>query len=253
MPHIFVNYRTGDGEQAATTIARDLSHRFGNEVVFRASESIRPGRVYPTELLSGVRRSDALLALIGPQWLDAADPADPERRALDNTDDWVRKELLEAISGGVLVLPVLLGRRTERLKAAALPQPLARLAYVQSVRFDHQQASSDLDRLATILTDLVPGLEGDATPQPPGDPGGDGGTTNTVTGDGDGHLQARDITGGVTTGGASSTVIRDAYGPLNTGTGPQHVHQPHLEGDGATYVNGSNKGGIGKNRFGEQR
>ncbi|RCG27745.1 TIR domain-containing protein [Streptomyces diacarni] len=247
MPHVFVNYRTGDGEQAATTIARDLSHRFGEGLVFRASESIRPGQLYPDELLAGVRRSDALLALIGPGWLDAPDPARPGCRALDDAEDWVRKEILEALSEGTLVVPVLIGRRTERLKAATLPQPLARLAYVQSLRYDHQQASTDLGRIAEVLSELVPGLEEDGAAEPCEHPVGDGGTANTVTGDGDGHIQARDITGGVT-----STVIRDAHGPLNTGPAAQHVHQPHLEGEGATYVSGDNKGGV-RHRFGERR
>ncbi|MBO8199923.1 toll/interleukin-1 receptor domain-containing protein [Streptomyces smyrnaeus] len=245
MPHVFVNYRTGDGEQAATTIARDLTHRFGPGPVFRASESIRPGQLYPEELLAGVRRSDALLALIGPHWLDAPDSTRPGRRALDNAEDWVRKEILEAFSRGLPVIPVLLGRRTERLTAAALPRPLVRLAYTQSLRYDHQQASTDLARIAEVLTDLVPGLAEPESPEQPGDPAS-GAVTNTMDGDGDSRIQARDVSGGLT-----STVIHDSHGPVNTGSGPQHVHQPHIDGDGATYIGGDNKGSV-KHRFGER-
>ncbi|MBO8187752.1 toll/interleukin-1 receptor domain-containing protein [Streptomyces spirodelae] len=246
MPHVFVNYRTGDGEQAATTVARDLTHRFGPGLVFRASESIRPGQLYPEELLAGVRRSDALLALIGPNWLEAPDVSDPDSRALDNPEDWVRKEILEALSNGLPVIPVLLGRRTERLTAAALPRPLARLAYVQSLRYDHQQAGTDLDRIAEVLSELVPGLEDSGTPEEPAGATHDT-VTNSLSGGGDGHTQARDISGGL-----NSTVIRESHGPVNSGSGPQNVHQPHLDGDGSTYISGDNEGGV-NHRFGGRR
>ncbi|MDJ1132387.1 toll/interleukin-1 receptor domain-containing protein [Streptomyces iconiensis] len=240
MPEIFINYRTGDGEQSATTIARELAHRFGEELVFRASESIKPGQCYPDELLAGVRKSSALLAVIGPQWLESPDSADANSRALDNEEDWVRKEILEALSWGLPVIPVLVGRRMERLSAARLPQPLARLAYIQSLRYDTQQASSDLARIGDVVADLVPGLTdqraGKGTPDPPQAPGS---TSNTLTGDGSGNVQARDVSGGVT-----GTVIHRSEGPVNTGSGEQNIHQPQVNGDGTTFITGGNQGGV---------
>ncbi|SES30625.1 toll/interleukin-1 receptor domain-containing protein [Streptomyces qinglanensis] len=246
MPHVFVNYRTGDGEQAATTIARDLTQRFGDGLVFRAGESIRPGQLYPDELLAAVRRSDVLLALIGPRWAEAPDTAHPDRRALDNEKDWVRTELLESFSRQIPVVPVLLGRRSERLSASALPRPLTRLAYVQSLRYDNQQASGDLGRIAEVVSELVPGLVDRTAQDSPADPL-PGGVANTMHSDGDGNIQARDVTGGLT-----STVIHDSRGPVNTGPGPQNVHQPHIEGDGATYTGGDHRGDV-KHRFGKRR
>lgn len=239
MPDIFINYRTGDGEQAATTIERELSQRFGNGVAFRASESIKPGRTYPDELLAGVRSSSALLALIGPGWIDAPDTQRPGRRALDNEEDWVRKEIMEAFARVLPVIPVLIGRRMERLKSSLLPQPLARLAYIQSMRYDTQQASADLARIGDVLAELVPGL--DKPQDPPADPGQ--GSVHNTTGDGDGpSTQGRDISGDVT-----NTVIHNASGSVNTGSGTQNNYQNHATGDGTTFIAGDNQGGISHN------
>lgn len=242
MPDVFVNYRKDDGDQAAATIARELDHRFDEQVAFRASESIGPSQEYPEALLTGLRRSTALLVLVGPRWIEAPDPRNSHVRALESEDDWVRKEILEGFALGLPVIPVLLGRRMERLDASALPQPLARLAYLQSLRYDPQQATADLTRIGDALTDLVPRLAERektlrATPE--------GRMQNiSESGDGDGsRFQARDISGGITT-----THIGSSSGPVNTGTGDQNVHN-QSGGDGTTFVSGDNFGDT-KNRFG---
>ena len=60
MPDVFVNYRTGDEESAATMIARELARRFGDERIFFASNSIEPGRRFPVELVTAVEECEAL-------------------------------------------------------------------------------------------------------------------------------------------------------------------------------------------------
>jgi hypothetical protein len=42
MHEVFINYRTGDSDEAATMIERTLSERFGTERIFRAAKSIAP-------------------------------------------------------------------------------------------------------------------------------------------------------------------------------------------------------------------
>lgn len=84
MPDVFVNYRTGDEESAATMIARELSRRFGPERIFFASNSIEAGRRFPVELVRAVEECEALLAVIGPRWAEvrgwmAAPPSKPSR------------------------------------------------------------------------------------------------------------------------------------------------------------------------------
>lgn len=155
MPDIFINYRTGDEESAATAIERDLAARFGREKVFRDSTSIRAGDQFPNRLLAGVHGGRVLLAVIGPRWQD---PRDPNGRSpLEHEDDWVRRELLEARKYGVRVIPVLVGA-APRLDRVPLPPELAWLRDVQFRQFRNADAAADLAKLAAELVDLVPGL-----------------------------------------------------------------------------------------------
>lgn len=241
MPDVFVNYRTGDGEQAAATIERDLSHRFGDEVAFRDSESIPAGRPYPEALLNGLRSSSALLVVIGPRWLTAPDRHRPGHRALENEYDWVRKEIVEAFAADMPVLPVLLGPGTAHLEPAHLPEPLVRLAFLQALPYDPRQASSDLARIGDALTHLVPGLS-KREQTPPAQPVGSTRNTDDSRGDGP-RFQARDVTGGIT-----ATHIGTSTGPIHSGTGEQHNIQ-QSGGDGTTYISGDNHGGV-SHRFG---
>ncbi|GAA3782021.1 hypothetical protein GCM10022403_015720 [Streptomyces coacervatus] len=224
MPDVFINYRTGDGDYLATILDRELSHRFGPAAGFRASKSIKPGQKFAPELLRGVRRSSVLLAVIGPGW--AASPA------LRNEEDWVRREILEAFDCGIPVIPILSGRRMERLRGEDLPAPLAQLAEIQSLRYDNQNAPVDLDRIVAELVELVPELapsgqreRGAAVSQP-------GSVHNEVTGGTQGPVfQGRDFTGDV-----GGTVIKNNSGPIHAGKGDQnnhhYTHAPKLPDDG---------------------
>lgn len=241
MPDVFVNYRTGDGEQVAATIERELSYRFGNEVAFRDSESIPAGHPYPEALLNGLRGSSALLVVIGPRWLTAPDRHQPGRRALDNEDDWVRREIVEAFAADKPVLPVVVGPGTAHLEPEQLPEPLVRLAFLHALPYDSRRASSDLARIGDALTHLVPGLS--KREQTPGAQPADS-IRNQDDSRGDGpRFQARDISGPITT-----THIGNSTGPIHSGTGDQH-NVNRSGGDGTTYISGDNHGGV-NHRFG---
>ncbi|MEV4296010.1 toll/interleukin-1 receptor domain-containing protein [Microbispora rosea] len=224
MPEVFVNYRTGDGDKTAAVIDRELSHRFGEDKVFRASKSIKPGSPYPAELLDNVRSCSALVAVIGPDWAGAP--------ALRNENDWVRREILEALAYGVPVIPVLDGRRTERLRSSELPTELGRLADYQSIRLDLQDAESGLTRIAKALVELVPTLHDRTTAERPDMVHNQ---MRDVHGTG---VQSRDIHGDV------GTVVKGNQGPIHMGKGNQYNNSPHFSGPGATYVQGNNEGGI---------
>jgi hypothetical protein len=102
MPDVFINYRTGDGNDIAALIDNELANRFGKDRAFRASRSIAPSSTYPDALLMSVRRSALLLAVIGADWINF-------QSRLHDPEDWVRKEIEEAFSCGVPVVPVLAG------------------------------------------------------------------------------------------------------------------------------------------------
>ncbi|MFJ1708272.1 toll/interleukin-1 receptor domain-containing protein [Kitasatospora sp. NPDC088346] len=262
MPDIFVNYRTGDADSDATLIETVLSHRFGSERVFRASKSIGPGRRFPQELITAVRRCSVLLVVIGPRWAEA--PAAGGGRALDDPEDWTRREILEAFDSGALVIPVLVGKGT-RLKGADLPPVLSELADHQYRRLDNRNAEADLARIGDELAELVPELGAveaarKADRRAPQD---DDGHVSNSAGEVHGtQIQARDLRhrqrGGIgnLTGDLSGTFIGESHGPVHAGSGNQY-NAPQFSGDGVNYVAGDNSGAIrqqfGGRRRGEER
>lgn len=214
MPGVFISYRTGDGEEAAALIGERLSDRFGAALVFRAARSIPPGAAFGQELLRAVRSSTVLLAVMGPGW--SCD------LRLREADDWVRREILTAFEQGVQVIPVLKGRKTDRLSKADLPAELTRLADVQSMRLDMASATADVNHIGDVLAELVPVLRAAdrRASHPP----------NASA------QQAAER--------GRSTIITGSHGPVHTGSGNNYQNSPHLSGDGAAYTAGDNHGGI---------
>lgn len=240
MTDVFINYRTGDGEKTAALIDLELSRRFGNDRIFRASKSIAPGQVYPDELLSRLRHSAVLLAVIGPDWTNF-------QVRLRDPEDWVRKEIMEAFACELPVVPVLDGRKTDRLNKGDLPAELARLTEIQSIPFNTQDAQTGLKRLGDVVADMVPGLrdlDRDTTPSRAPDS-----VTNSI-GDVSGTaVQSRDFTGDV-----GSTVIKGST--VHAGRGDIYQNSRHesggrhFSGNGMTYFEGNHHGDI-RHRFGE--
>ncbi|MFZ3555050.1 MULTISPECIES: TIR domain-containing protein [unclassified Streptomyces] len=243
MVDVFINYRTGDGDKTAALIDNELSNRFGRERAFRASKSIAPGTAYPDALLAGVRRSALLLAVIGPDWSNL-------QNKLRDPEDWVRKEIVEAFACGLPVIPVLEGNRTERLKKDQLPEDLAQLAELQSVRLDMHTCEADLKHLGDLVANMVPELHDleRAAERTAPDPGSVSNSIGDVNGT---AVQSRDFTGDV-----GGTVIKDSNGPVHSGKGniyqnSRHVSGGrHFSGNGMTYFEGDNQGGI-QHQYGE--
>jgi hypothetical protein len=103
MSGVFINYRVGDGGLVASFLYRDLGKAFGEDQVFYASRRIAPGSFFDDEILAALRTCGALLAIIGPRWLTAAD--EHGTRRLDNNADWVRREIAVALTCRVRVIP----------------------------------------------------------------------------------------------------------------------------------------------------
>jgi TIR domain len=156
MVEIFVNYRTGDEENVAALLEHELSRRFESGVFFRAAKSIPPGDDYEKALVTAVRRSSALLAVIGPRWLEVC--GKDKLPKIEDESDWTRREILEAFDCGIRVIPILVGP-AKLLGADDLPAALSALATCQYTRLRSRDLEADLDRLAVDLSKLVPELK----------------------------------------------------------------------------------------------
>lgn len=64
-----------------------------------------PAADFVEELLGRLRAS-VLLVMIGPRWLTVTDAA--RQRRIEDPRDWVRKEIAEALTHGLYVIPVLI-------------------------------------------------------------------------------------------------------------------------------------------------
>lgn len=152
---VFINYRGADSHSYGALLYTDMIRRFGEDLVFLDAESISPGEDYVRELLTRVRSSRVVLAVIGPGWLTATDAAG--RRAIDNPGDWIRRELVAAFAAGVRVIPVLIDDATLPT-TEDLPRDIAALGRCQARHLRRREPTKDLERLAADLVAIDPEL-----------------------------------------------------------------------------------------------
>jgi TIR domain-containing protein len=154
-PLVFLNYRSTAGTEEVYRLDTELRARLGSHAVFRDHKSIEPGRAYPQELLSNVRAAKVLVAIIGKHWETSLQT--DGTRALDNSSDWVRRELVEAITHNVKIVPVIVGVR-EQLRGPGLPEEIRDLAELQFVHLRHRPTDADIAAVVDELLDKVPEL-----------------------------------------------------------------------------------------------
>lgn len=155
MTQVFLNYRTVDEPFGAALLDQALSDEFGSSAVFFASKSIPLGADWEKEMFEAVSRSAALLAVMGRNWLNAAD--EQGRRRIDDRNDFVRREILAALKLGIQIVPVRL-ELPRRIPKEELPAPLRPLAELQGIEIRFRSTGPDIATLARKLRQLVPAL-----------------------------------------------------------------------------------------------
>jgi hypothetical protein len=151
MPSVFISYRRDDSAGFAGRLTDALEQRLGAGTVFRDVDDIQPGADFEAVIARGLDQVRAVLVVIGPGWLDAS--ADGQRR-LDRADDFVRREVEQALASGKPVVPVLVGGAAMPA-ANALPVALRGLANRQALVLGDASWSADLARLEAVLAQWV--------------------------------------------------------------------------------------------------
>ena len=197
MTQVFLSYRTCDEPFAAAFFDLELTREFGPDAVFFASRSIALGDDWETAMFNAVSASVAVLVVIGPRWLTAAD-ADGRPR-LQDPRDFVRREIELGLQLKKQVIPVHLERRHD-LDLDALPESLWELADKQSTTVAFRNSKPDLERLVTRLRRQIPAL---APAKAPVSAAGAGNNThNTLLGTVHGNvIQSGTHIGGIFLGG----------------------------------------------------
>lgn len=149
---IFISYRRGDARHAAGRLVDRLAQTYRRDQLFLDTDSIEPGLDFVQILSEKVEACDVLLAIIGPDWLNARD-INGDRR-LENPTDFVRIEIEAALQRNVRVIPVLVdGARMPM--ATELPPSIARLSTRNAVRLEHERFGADAEGLIRALTRIV--------------------------------------------------------------------------------------------------
>lgn len=153
MSRIFINYRRQDSEGYVGRLYDHLSRVFDPATIFMDVSSILPGQDFVQALEEAVAGCDVFLAVIGPQWAQAAD--ENGQRRLEQWNDFVRIEIASALKQGKHVIPLLVGRASMP-DPATLPDDLAPLARRNALEISHNRFAYDVETLIDAVKRIAP-------------------------------------------------------------------------------------------------
>jgi Domain of unknown function (DUF4189)/TIR domain/Putative peptidoglycan binding domain len=145
---IFINYRRGDEPGFTQALLGRLELAFPAERLFIDVDSIPPGEDFVRMLEAQVAQCDAMLTVIGNNWLEATD--EHGARRLDDPHDFVRIEIESALKQGKRVIPVLV-HQARMPHADELPEAIRALAQRNAVRLTHERFRADVQGLVKAL------------------------------------------------------------------------------------------------------
>jgi uncharacterized protein with WD repeat len=155
MARVFISYRREDSIAYAGRLFDRLKAHFGEAHVFMDITSLKPGEDFADILQKTIESCDALVAVIGTQWLTAK--MGDGRPRLDDSSDFVHFEIATALERGTRVIPVLVAG-AQMPRASDLPDALQTLARRQALIVTDVDFDQSVTRLIQTL-DAVPDPE----------------------------------------------------------------------------------------------
>ncbi len=152
MAAIFISYRRVGALVHARALYERLSHDFGRNEVFIDLEGIEYGVDFVDVLNEQLNGCKVMLALIDAEWATAVDRQG--RRRLDREYDFVRIEIVTALSRGIRTVPVLLDG-TEMPDAEMLPEPLRPLSRRNALNLDFNRFDAEIVRLEAAIRKIL--------------------------------------------------------------------------------------------------
>jgi len=151
---VFINYRRQTDAGVAGRVYDNLSRALPGASIFMDVDKLNPGDDFEVALGRSLASCKVMLAIVGPQWATITD--EQGRRRLQDSDDFVRKEIRAALEGGVRVIPVLVNgaRMPDR---SALPPDLQDLAKRQAMEVRHERFNDDMAAVASAVATTTPG------------------------------------------------------------------------------------------------
>lgn len=163
--HIFISYRTSDGADKATALARDLGRVFGPAAVFLDKDDLAGGSVWRQEIGRTLQERPVLLLLLTPDLIETRLP--DGRLRIDDPADPVRREVEAARTAGAHLIPVLCDGLQGPPDATRLPAPFDHLGELTWRKLRAYDWTTDVERIVADLRTL--GIA-DAAPTAPAPP-----------------------------------------------------------------------------------
>lgn len=151
MPDIFISYRREDTSGYAGRLYDQISAHFGRDHVFMDVADLEPGSDFVDTIEKKVGTCDALIALIGKNWLTVKD--DQNQVRLSRPGDFVSVEIAAALKRNIEVVPVLVGGAKMPVQRE-LPESLQLLSRRQALEISDVHFTRDVGDLIEALKGL---------------------------------------------------------------------------------------------------
>lgn len=153
MARVFISYRRDDSGGYTQAIFDDLTDRFGRGQVFKDHVAIPGGADFITTIERAIERADAVVVVIGPEWLTCKDAAG--HRRLDNPDDPIVFEVSAALRRDAPIFPILVGA-ARMPRPSDLPEPIRALTRHNAIELSDARWDYDVARLADAIEAALP-------------------------------------------------------------------------------------------------
>ena len=150
---IFLSYRREDSQVWTDRIAKALKEHFGEKVVFQDVDGIPPGVDFRQHLQDHLAHCQAILVVIGPNWVSAKDAIGIQR--LQKEHDWVKLEIEIGLERNLPIIPLLVDK-TAMPPQKELPGSINELAFKNSLPIrNNPDFETDMGRLINSLERYV--------------------------------------------------------------------------------------------------
>jgi hypothetical protein len=144
MARIFISYRRADSAGYVGRLHDHLIRYFDPDEIFLDVGTIKAGEDFESVIDQVVGSCDALIAVIGPRWLEIL------QEKGDIQKDYLRIEIRTALNRDILVVPALV-ERASMPNDKDLPNDLKALRRRHAIELSHDRFAYDVDRLVEAI------------------------------------------------------------------------------------------------------
>lgn len=152
----FISYRRADTKSLTHSLYKDLCREFSEQQIFMDVDDIQPGTDFAAEINRKLKNTDAMIVMIGPQWI-SLENKDGQRRLFE-PNDFVRIEIEQALKKRLRVFPVLVDNAIMP-SAHELPESIKSLSRLHALSLNSKDFNYQQHQIQQIIKSLAPVLD----------------------------------------------------------------------------------------------